>query len=548
MLIPNKISGYLIVAVLSIISTVPIVHGQDRIPDYSAHILTPPAPDTPRINGPKVYGARPGSDFLFRIPATGNRPMCFEAKGLPKGLTLDAYTGIITGKANKRGTYEVAVKAVNDLGTDERTIRIVIGDKIALTPPMGWSSWNCWGTAITQQRAKETADAFLKHDLVNYGWTYVNIDDGWQGERSGKDKALQPNDAFPDIKGLVDYLHENGLKFGLYSSPWAGTYGGYVGSSCDNPEGKYWWVEQGYADSLFQLDQDRIRRDTTWYYGKISFAKQDARQWAEWGVDYLKYDWNACDEWWLCDMRNALLATGRDIVYSISNHVHLPLGEVLRNNAECWRTGGDIRDTWKSVKGNGFSGRNAWWAGYTGPGNWPDADMMVLGRVGWGSGGRRNHDMHWTRLTPDEQYSHFTLWALLASPLLLGCDMSCLDEFTLSLLRNNEVIDVNQDPLGVQAVKFIGNDSYAVYVKPLEDGSLAVGLFNLSDKPRKIGFRPHSLDLIGKQTVRDLWRQKDIATVEQTKRWETEVAPHGVVLVKFSPGQTGEKLEGYYPY
>ena len=534
----------ILIGVLSL--CVSFAYGQEAAPDYSAFILTPPAPESPRINGPKIYGARPGAPFLFRIPATGVRPMTFEAKGLPRGLKLDQKTGIITGKARKKGTYIVALKAVNAHGASERNLRIVIGDKIALTPPMGWSSWNCWGAGITQEKAMRAAEGLLKYDLVNYGWTYVNIDDGWQGIRGGADNALQPNAGFPDMKALADYLHANGLKLGIYSSPWVGTYAGHAGSSCDSPDGKYWWVEEGGADAWYQLDKSKFRRDSLWYFGEYSFARQDARQWAEWGVDYLKYDWNAVDAWWLKDMRKALLATGRDIVFSISCHTHVVLGPVLQENAECWRTGGDLKDRWTNILTGGI--RQERWAGYTRPGSWPDADMLVLGRVGWGHGGLREHEHHWTHLTPDEQYTHFTLWALLSSPLLIGCDLDNPDPFTLSLFRNSEVIDVNQDPLAFQAMKSAGDENHAVYVKPLEEGGVAIGLFNFSDVPRKIGFRPHNLDLIGRQTIRDLWRQQDIGTVEQTVWWETEVAPHGVVLLKLTPGNPGHKLSGHMPY
>ena len=525
------------------------IPAQEKAPDYSAYILTPKAPDTPRINGPKIYGARPGSPFLFRIPATGIRPMTFEAKGLPKGLKLDPQTGIITGKAKKRGTYEVALKATNALGTAERAFKIVIGDKIALTPPMGWSAWNCWGAGITQEHCMETAKAFLEKDLVNYGWTYVNIDDGWQsGKRGGKYNAILPNKTFPDMKGLADYLHANGLKLGIYSAPWVGTYCNHIGSSCDDPDGKYWWVEQGDVDEYGRVDNTKSKRDEVWYFGKYSFARQDALQWAEWGVDYLKYDWNIVDSWWLKDMRDALLATGRDIVYSISNHVHVIRGLELQQYAETWRTGGDIRDNWKSLYNNGVSGRNEWWGSFTGPGSWPDADMLVVGKVGWGKEGKRDHELHWTKLTPDEQYTHITLWSILGSTMMIGCDMSELDDFTLSLLTNNEVIDVNQDPLGIQGIRYVGDNTYVTYIKPLEDGSLAVAMINLSDEPKKIGFRPHSLALIGRQTIRDLWRQQDIAEVGQTERWETEVAPHGTVFVKVTPEIKNERLTGKYPY
>jgi len=516
-------------------------------PDYSKYILTPPAPDTPRINGPKVYGARPDADFLFRIPATGIRPMSFEAKGLPKGLKLDPDTGIIRGKVRKGGIYNVSLKATNKIGTAERVLKIVIGDQLALTPPMGWSSWNCYGTGITQERAMATAQALLKTGLADYGYSYINIDSGWQGIRDGKENALQPNSAFPDMKALGDYLHENGLKFGIYSSPWMGTYTGHLGSSSDDPEGKSWWVEEGSVTPYYQVDQTKITRDSLFRFGEYSFARQDARQWAEWGVDFLKYDWNAIDAWWLKDMRSALLATGRDIILSLSCHTGYALGPVLQENSELWRTaGGDLKDSWDKIVAAGIKQER--WAGYTRPGSWPDADMLVLGKIGWGRGHMREFELHWTHLTADEQYTHMSLWALLSSPLIIGCDLTEIDDFTLSLLTNNEVIDVNQDPLAFQAAKFSGDEDHAVYIKPLEDGSVAIGLFNFSDTTRMIGFRPHNLGLIGQQTIRDIWRQKDIAKIEQTDWWETPVRSHGVKLLKVSPKNPGEKLVGYKPF
>lgn len=517
-----------------------------QAPDYSQYILTPKAPDAPRINGPKVYGARPGAEFLFRIPATGIRPMTFEAEGLPKGLELDGQTGIIRGNVRRKGTWQVVLKAKNPAGECERELKIVIGDKIALTPPMGWSSWNCYGTGVTQEHAIATARAMLETGLADYGYTYVNIDDGWQGKRGGKENALQPNSAFPDMKALGDFLHDNGLKFGIYSSPWAGTFAGHAGSSCDSPDGKCWWMEEGSVTPYYQVDQTKISRDSLWYFGEYSFARQDARQWAEWGVDYVKYDWNAIDAWWLKDMRSALLATGRDMVFSLSCHTGYALGPVLQEYSECWRTGGDVKDSWRRIRNAGI--RQERWAGYTRPGSWPDADMLVIGKVGWGPGGMREFERHWTHLTPDEQYSHVSLWALLSSPLLIGCDLTEIDDFTLSLLTNNEVIEVNQDPLAFQAAKFDGDENHAVYVKPLEDGSVAIGLFNFSDEPMMLGFRPHNLDLIGSQTIRDIWRQKDIDKILQTDWWETKVAPHGVTLLKVSPGNSGEKLVGRKPF
>ncbi len=540
MIIMKRIT--LIIAAMAIsLSAAAQLPGEDSIvvPDYSSYILTPPAPETPRINGPRIYGAHPKADFLYRIPATGVRPMTFSAKGLPRGLKLDKNTGIISGKAARRGSYDVTLTASNALGSDTRHLRIEIGDRIALTPPLGWNSWNCWGNSVSEEKILQSARAMVSSGLSDYGWCYVNIDDGWQGVRGGKYNGIQPNKKFPAMKALGDSLHARGLKFGIYSGPWCSTYASHIGSSCDDPDGKYWWIEQGLADEFMKLDRSKLDKEKIRSFGKYSFAHADAMQWADWGVDYLKYDWNPNDEWWMRDMKEALDATGRDIVYSISNSSRVTLGPALLKYAQCWRTTGDIRDTWASLSSIGFEGQDSW-AGFTGPGHWPDADMLVLGKVGWG------RKMHWTQLTPWEQYTHITLWSILASPMLLGCDMEMLDPFTLSLLCNSEVLDVNQDPLGVKGVVFTKGEDHVIYIKPLEDGSLAVAMFNLGDAEMVIGFTPHKLGLYGEQTVRDLWRQQEVGKVSFKERWEAAVPPHGCAFYRLTPGVTGEKLEGLY--
>jgi alpha-galactosidase len=159
-----------------------------------------------------------------------------------------------------------------------------------------------------------------------------------------------------------------------------------------------------------------------------------------------------------------------------------------------------------------------------------DADMLVVGKVGWGD---NTHD---SKLTADEQYAHITLWAMLSSPLLIGCDIAAMDDFTLSLLTNSEVIDVNQDPLGIPATRFFWDDKYATYVKPLEDGSVAVAMFNFDEAPQKIGFVARSFGLTETVTVRDLWRQQDIQQLAAGERYDVEVAPHGAALYKLYPG------------
>lgn len=165
--------------------------------DLSKYILTPKAAPTPRINGARIFGVRPGSEFLFTIAATGIRPMIFSAEGLPRGLKLNPATGRITGRVKKTGEYTVRLSAENALGRYERDLRIVVGDEIALTPPMGWNSWNCWARDVTQEQILSSARAMVEKGLADHGWSYINIDDGWQGRRGGRYNAIQPNKNFP---------------------------------------------------------------------------------------------------------------------------------------------------------------------------------------------------------------------------------------------------------------------------------------------------------------------------------------------------------------
>jgi alpha-galactosidase len=235
-------------------------------------ILTPKPAATPRINGPKVFGVRPGSPFLYSIPATGNRPMTFAASGLPRGLKLDAATGRITGVLKTPGEYKVTLRARNALGKAETPFRIVVGEDIALTPPMGWNSWNCWAAAVDQDKVLRSARAMAASGLAQHGWSYINIDDTWQGKRADKLNALQPNEKFPDMKAMCDEIHALGLKAGIYSTPWVTSYAKYAGGSAENPEGVWPGPPTNGAP--------RNRKVLPYAVGKYSFATNDAQQWA----------------------------------------------------------------------------------------------------------------------------------------------------------------------------------------------------------------------------------------------------------------------------
>lgn len=481
------------------------------------YILTPPPPVEPRINGPRVFGARPGHPFLFSIPATGARPMTFTAEGLPPGLSLDAATGRITGRVATPGTHRVTLRATNARGAATQPLRIEIGEQIALTPPMGWNSWPAWGVKIDQEKIRAAARGMVAHGLDRHGYTYVNIDDAWQGRRGGKFNGIQPNERFAGLAALCDEVHALGLKIGLYSTPWTTSYAGFVGGSAENSEGT-WTPPQGPR----RLDGFTL----PWAIGKHSFATNDAQQWAEWGIDYLKYDWKPNGPAATAEMASALRASGRDVVLSLSNTVlpeHKP--EVARL-AQLWRTGEDIIDWWSSAIGNGLTQDGL--ESLAGPGHWNDPDTLVIGMVSWGRAQRGD------RLTPDEQYSQVSLWALLAAPFLFGADLTQLDDFTKSLLTNDEVIAVDQDELGQQGRRIAQERGREVWARPLADGALAVGLFNRDELPAKVTVRWADLKLSGARTVRDLWRQRDLGTFSD--EFTAEVPRHGVVLVKLSAG------------
>lgn len=485
-----------------------------EVDTLSKYILTPKAGPAPRINGPKVFGVRPNHPIVFTVPATGDRPMRFSATNLPKGVKLDAATGRLSGTISKPGTYRITLRAKNKEGETARPFKIVVGETIALTPPMGWNSWNIYASKITQELVLANAKAMVSSGLINHGWTYMNIDDVWQGRRGGEFHAILPDSStFPDMQGLCNEVHDIGLKIGIYSTPWVESYGHRIGGSAQNPEGSFERTKQNVP---------RNKKIFPYAIGPYKFWDRDVKQWAKWGFDYLKYDWNPIELPETKAMYDLLRHSGRDIVFSLSNSTPFASIADLSKIANAWRTGGDIRDNWKSLKSRLLTQDK--WAPYARPGHWNDPDMMIVGWVGWGKGPRPTH------LTADEQYSHMSAWCLQSVPLLLGCDLTKLDDFTLSLLTNDEVLAVNQDPLGKQATVVARIDSCGVLAKDLEDGSKAAGLFNLTDgMTRKLTVKWSELGIKGKYMVRDLWRQKDLGTFED--EFSADVRPHGVVMV-----------------
>lgn len=351
------------------------------------------------------------------------------------------------------------------------------------TPPMGWNSWNHFACKVSDAVVRASADAIAANGMKAAGYVYINIDDCWQGQRDAQG-MIQPNSRFPDMKALGDYIHSKGLKFGIYSSPGPKTCAGYAGS--------------------YQHEAD------------------DAKQYAAWGVDYLKYDWCSAGRVYQPEemqsvykkMHDALQATGRPIFYSLCQYGLQRVWEWGASvGANSWRTTGDISDHYDRmyVIAHTEDGIES----YAGPGHWNDPDMLEVGN------GHMNHD---------EYVTHMSMWCMLAAPLLAGNDLANMTPETLAILTNSEVIAVDQDPKGVQGRWAWQVGPYEVWVKPLADGSVAALLINRGEDAENITANFKDLGLSGTKSVRDLWAHKDLG--QFTDSFSAVVPRHGVVMVK----------------
>jgi len=480
--------------------------------------LTPKPGPEPRLNGARIFGVRPGSPFLFTIPATGERPMTFAVDNLPPGLQVDPISGRITGRIKDKGEYVVTFRAENKRGKAERKFKIVCGDTLSLTPQMGWNSWYVWENHVTDRIMREAAEAMVASGMIDHGYMYVNIDDCWAVKPGAKDPTLlgeernaaggvNANPRFPDMKALADFIHDKGLKAGIYTSPGRTTCAGHVGA-----------------------------------YGH---ERQDIERFVAWGFDFLKYDWCSYASIAKDKSREELqkpyrLISGilkkqpRDIVLNLCQYGMGNVWEWGRDvGGNSWRTADDLGGTFEKIGEalfrDGFDvyAKNELQK-YGGPGAWNDPDYLLLGYLSNWKGGTAP-----TPLTPDEQYTHVSLWCLLAAPLIFSGDITRLDDFTLGLLTNDEVIDVDQDPLGRPGRRAAKNGDLEVWARPMEDGSLAVGLFNRGPAAATVTAAWADLGLSGKQKVRDLWRQKDAGVFDG--KLEVPVARHGVAFIRMWP-------------
>lgn len=485
-----------------------------------------------RINSPAVFGVRPHHPLFFKVAATGEAPLTYLAEHLPPSLSLDSKTGILTGKIAKTGrfAFTLIVKEPSGKSTSQ-AFTLSAGEDICLTPPMGWNSWYSYSESVSDEKIRTMAQAMVSSGLIDHGYSYINIDDCWQGERDPKTKALQGNERFPNMKELTDYIHSLGLKIGIYSTPWVSTYAGFRGSSSDSESGEdpsgILPLEQrlqpnqvfGRYPRLHTIKADRI--------GSNSFAKTDAKQWAQWGFDYLKLDWKPNDTPTTKEYYLALRHCGRDIVLSLSNAAPFEEAKTLSEFANLWRTTGDISDTWSSIAS--IVKKHHQWQPFSRPGHFNDPDMLQIGSFGTPNTFVKTAAP--TRLTKAQQQSQFAYWSLFSAPLLLSCDLTQLDSFSIDLLTNDDLIAINQDPLGEQAKCLEKKGGCTLLKKSLADGAIAIGIFNDLAIPRTV--QKDLTNLLNKKatSVLDCFTG-NFLPADQLKTFQTTLPAYGVCVLQ----------------
>jgi alpha-galactosidase len=405
-------------------------------------------------------------------PPAGAAPAAGRGRGGPMVAKRLSNDGTPVGPFDNLPKVSIpALHAVSDGG-------------MARTPPMGWNSWNHFKAAVDDATVRGVADAIASNGMKDAGYVYVNIDDTWEGNRDPQGN-IQPNSKFPDMKALADYVHSKGLKLGLYSSPGPKTCAGYEGS--------------------------------------YDHEQQDAKTWASWGIDYVKYDWCSASVMYKSGdehavyqiMGDALRAAGRPIVFSLCQYGQEDVqtwGASVGGNL--WRTTGDINDSWNSMSSIGFD-KQIPLVTYAGPGHWNDPDMMEVGNGG---------------MTNDEYKTHFSLWAMLAAPMIAGNDVRNLSDDTKAILLNKDVIAIDQDPMGVEGTRIAKNGDQEVWAKALAKRAYAIALFNRGTDSANISVKWSDVKMNGKLKVRDLWAHSDLGKVADG--YSAQVPPHGVVMIR----------------
>jgi hypothetical protein len=554
-----RLCAFALTSFLSLLTAAPlraeIISPNTNLTARERQIIAASEPDpAPRFNGARIIGVHPSTLLLYSLPVSGQRPFQLSARRMPPGLEFDADRGIISGTLEKAGDYKIKLQARNRAGQTETQLEILCGDKLALTPPMGWNSYDAFGDSVTEAETLTNA-AWLKEHLQPLGWDTIVVDFRWYDRLADGVRVQNPEgvtvDAFgrciptanrfpsatngAGFKPLADAAHAMGLKFGIHIMR---------GIPRKAVEGNLPIADSSFTAAQAALPPGDTNRTCVWnrdmfgvdgssaagkaWYGSI------ARQYAAWGVDYIKCDDLAFvgrggfyDALEIEALSASLLHCGRSIILSLSpGPAPVNCGPHLKQFANLWRISNDLWDNWRALD-HAFTLFAAWYDDGS-PGHWPDGDMIPFGHIC-----QRNCDVRpdrWTRFTRDEQLTFMSLWALAPSPLMLGMNLPDNDAWTTALLTNPEVLAVNQDPLGRPARRLTGPPVPGeMWVKPLADGSQAVGFFNRGEAPAEIKFPWRHLGFLSRPLARDLWLRKDLDSADE---FAAELPARGAVLLR----------------
>lgn len=465
----------------------------------------------PIINLADCVGASPDKEIIIKIPVIGKRPICYSVKNLPKGLALCG--SVITGKVSAEGNYEMILVCENELGICEKKLTLEIKrDTVQLTPLMGFTSWNAFAFAVTQEKMEYAAKKMAELGINEYGYNYINIDSGWQGAYGGKYDAIMPNEKFPDMKGFCERMHKMGYKCGIYSTPMLNAFGCSM-SYKPLPSG----CTQGEPDPRFSDERGGI--------GVIRKEKNNALQWAEWGFDYLKYDWRPSDPVNAELMRCELVATDRDFGYSVTLKARPEYHTYWEKYCSSYRCSIDSLEAWDNlieIYRTYFD-----FIEYQNKGHYYDLDMLDIGTCDLFKE-RYEYNYRKYGFTEDEMVVVYSVRAFLNSPIQLSTNFENISEFELSIYCNEEVIAINQDSAFKAAIPLLlieeGDGMLHAFKKKLSGGDYAICVFNFGER---VEHPKIYLDEISH--VRDVWAKCDIG---ETSVISLDMQPHTVRMFR----------------
>lgn len=455
----------------------------------------------PSINSASVFGASTGKEFMFRIPVTGKRPINIEVFGLKDGMKIK--DGVIRGTIDEDCEFDIEITAKNELGETKKSVKFKIHqDNPLLTPLMGFTSWNAFGDTVTQKDMEKTAEIMCESGIADYGYSYVNLDSGWQEDYGGKYNAVMPNGKFPDMKKMCENIHGLGLKCGIYSTPmlyaWGSIYGEKTNSGCT----------RGEPDILYTNANNGI--------GTIRLEENNAMQWDEWGFDYLKYDWDPTDPTNADYMKQALIKLKCEFAFCVTVYASPFYGNYWKKYCNSWRNNADSADNWDNIKKRFYTVDV--WDKYVVPGHFYDLDMLEIGCMHTNGGN--------SGISENEAIFSYTLRAFFMSPIQLSCDLSKLTEFEYNLFCNNEIIAIHQDSLAQYPQLVSENGECKIYKRSLENGDDAWAIFNAGDEEIS-----DTLNFDNNVNVRDVWAKE---TVSNGKCIQYNIEPHCVRVFRVS--------------